>query len=425
MENASLPWPLGLAWGRDCAPEDDEWETMVMMGPGYQPRSNARRSDELRADKPPRVGQTVALQLKMHAPDGERDAHVDPCELDVNEPWESDCVVRGTVERVFAAPRIAAVAVARVSVSANASRDLRQAFDDGSEDGEENDGSEGSDGGAGNAGPAEEWIAVLRHERTKRMHRLVALAPAFDPAAAPLLDPCSDLHLRLDRLAKDLAREAKSMILRLRIRLLGIDPPIHRTVEIRGDSPLLVAHSVLNEAMGWNDSHMHQFHVKGLHAVDELPFDEGQVEENKLKLCDLGLVKGDRFWYHYDSGDNWYHEVEVEAVFPPQRGISYPRCTDGARACPPEDSGGAGGYEEFLAAATDRSSPRYEAWRVEWAADQAARTRTNRGAVAGGVWRPEHFDVAAVNAVLPQAVRRGKQRQTGAFCEPEGMYMGL
>lgn len=36
-------------------------------------------------------------------------------------------------------------------------------------------------------------------------------------------------------------------------------------------------------------------------------------------------------------------------------GKKYPLCLDGARACPPEDVGGAGGYEEFLEAIRDKT----------------------------------------------------------------------
>ncbi len=47
-----------------------------------------------------------------------------------------------------------------------------------------------------------------------------------------------------------------------------------------------------------------------------------------------------RFRYQYDFGDGWEHEVTFEGRFATEPGEKYPRCIDGARACPPEDVGG-------------------------------------------------------------------------------------
>lgn len=52
--------------------------------------------------------------------------------------------------------------------------------------------------------------------------------------------------------------------------------------------------------------------------------------------------------YDYDFGDGWEHKLTLEAIVQRQRGKKYPLCLDGARACPPEDCGGVGGYEEVL-----------------------------------------------------------------------------
>ena len=46
-------------------------------------------------------------------------------------------------------------------------------------------------------------------------------------------------------------------------------------------------------------------------------------------------------------------------------GTTYPSCIGGRRACPPEDCGGAWGYEEFLAAISDPVHDRHEGM-LEW-----------------------------------------------------------
>ena len=44
--------------------------------------------------------------------------------------------------------------------------------------------------------------------------------------------------------------------------------------------------------------------------------------------------------YTYDFGDDWEHDLAVDAVAAAEPGVAYPRCLSGRRACPPEDYGG-------------------------------------------------------------------------------------
>ncbi len=60
--------------------------------------------------------------------------------------------------------------------------------------------------------------------------------------------------------------------------------------------------------------------------------------------------------------------------------MTVPACTDGRRACPPEDCGGPWGYEEFLEIIGDPSHPEHDE-RVQWA-----------GEWGGGRLDPESFD---------------------------------
>jgi hypothetical protein len=96
-----------------------------------------------------------------------------------------------------------------------------------------------------------------------------------------------------------------------------------------------------------------------------------------------------RFTYEYDLGDSWRHTIEVEAVDDELEGDDWVVCLDGARACPPEDCGGVGGYADLLETLFDPRHPDFEAMR-EW---------------AGPAFAPERFELAAVNAAL-QRLRR-------------------
>jgi hypothetical protein len=67
--------------------------------------------------------------------------------------------------------------------------------------------------------------------------------------------------------------------------------------------------------------------------------------------------------YLYDFGDNWEHEVICEGAFPRTASGKYPQCIDGASACPPEDCGGVGGYQEFLVAIGSPKHPDHKEMR--------------------------------------------------------------
>jgi hypothetical protein len=51
--------------------------------------------------------------------------------------------------------------------------------------------------------------------------------------------------------------------------------------------------------------------------------------------------------YLYDFGDDWSHEVLLEAIVPREAKLKYPRCLAGARVCPPEDCGDPHGYSRL------------------------------------------------------------------------------
>src|SRR5207344_3292033 len=64
--------------------------------------------------------------------------------------------------------------------------------------------------------------------------------------------------------------------------------------------------------------------------------------------------------YTYDFGDDWEHDVLVEKVLDRDSTISYPRCTGGRRAAPPEDCGGIWGYADLTQTLTDPTHPGHD-----------------------------------------------------------------
>lgn len=137
------------------------------------------------------------------------------------------------------------------------------------------------------------------------------------------------------------------------VTLLDTEPPVWRRLRLPGDLTLDEVHDVLQEAMGWTDSHLHRFNVgtspRDPHFVtdfDVLEGDEG-TPESEARLDQLLRQSGDAIRYEYDFGDGWEHELRLEAV-DPLADDDRPTCLAGARACPPEDCGGSWAHEALV-----------------------------------------------------------------------------
>jgi len=157
-----------------------------------------------------------------------------------------------------------------------------------------------------------------------------------------------------------------------KITLKGIRPPIWRRIQVK-DGSLDKLHEHIQTAMGWTNSHLHQFMIDGVRHGDPDLLCEGWEDEippvDSLCTRISGVVPKDgkpfRFEYEYDFGDDWQHEIRFEGCTRAPRGARYPLCVDGARACPPEDVGGVSGYAEYLEVLADPKHEQHESF-VRW-----------------------------------------------------------
>jgi hypothetical protein len=150
-------------------------------------------------------------------------------------------------------------------------------------------------------------------------------------------------------------------IYQLRIALTDVTPPVWRRVLVPGGYTLDRLHRVIQHAMGWQDLHLHSFEIGGQQYGEPDPVGELAVRDELDTRLDAVAGKGDGFRYTYDFGDWWEHELTVEDVFTAEPDERYPACLGGARACPPEDVGGAYGYGELLEALAEPGHSRREA----------------------------------------------------------------
>lgn len=156
-------------------------------------------------------------------------------------------------------------------------------------------------------------------------------------------------------------------VYRFRIELLETDPTIWRRIETR-DVTLKQLHGLIQEAMGWKNSHLHQFRIADRRYADPRALDDADViDTGRTRVSDLVKTHGVKLQmeYEYDFGDGWLHQVDLEQVVEPKPGIKYPRCLEGACACPPEDVGGVYGFADFVEAITDPAHSEYADY-LEW-----------------------------------------------------------
>ncbi len=132
-----------------------------------------------------------------------------------------------------------------------------------------------------------------------------------------------------------------AVVYQVKVTLVGITPEIWRRFVMPGNIKLEQVHGCIQGAFGWKDCHLHEFQVAGKRYgdPDTTNGDPAIITERgtKSKLKFFGLKVGDKFLYVYDFGDDWRHEIEIEAILQPDPQGYYPQCIAGARACPPED----------------------------------------------------------------------------------------
>ncbi|NDR55364.1 plasmid pRiA4b ORF-3 family protein [Aliiruegeria sabulilitoris] len=159
-----------------------------------------------------------------------------------------------------------------------------------------------------------------------------------------------------------------TLIARLRIILNDVEPMPMRHIEVPLKIRLDRLHEVIQAAMCWTDTHLYEFRVgdAGWGEPDPDGIYDGLMDAKKItleKLLDQTATR--TIQYVYDFGDDWDHSIRIERVNEAAPGMTYPRLLKATGACPPEDVGGAWGYEEFLEALANPDHEQHEDM-VQW-----------------------------------------------------------
>jgi hypothetical protein len=174
---------------------------------------------------------------------------------------------------------------------------------------------------------------------------------------------------------------------RLKITLRGSRPPIWRRLEVPSTIRLDWLHEVLQTAFGWENYHMWVFRTdRGEYGEPDPGL--GFRAAAGVSLAGVAPAAGARLNYTYDFGDDWEHDILVEAVERAAAVVGYPRCTGGRRAGPSEDSGGIWGYSDLLEVLADTDHPEH-AERLDWL-----------GLSSAAEFDPAAFDRAEIDRLL-------------------------
>lgn len=199
------------------------------------------------------------------------------------------------------------------------------------------------------------------------------------------------------KLTKSKTQKSKNIapVYQIKVTLMDSEPEIWRRILVSGDANLGLLHAIIQIAMGWTNSHLHQFIADNTFYSDpglEIETEEMENEYNML-LCEVAPEIGESFMYEYDFGDGWEHLIEVEKIINEGavRYPSHPICLDGARACPPEDCGGSGGYMDLCEIIQNPGHEEYESM-MEW---------------LNSDFDPDAFDIQKVNKYLKK-IKWGK-----------------
>jgi len=138
------------------------------------------------------------------------------------------------------------------------------------------------------------------------------------------------------------------------VSLRHIKPRIWRRFLIAANATFGDLHRAIQDSFGWEHSHMWEFRASRRHVLAGLKHDdfvnigfEEPVPDAETVKLGTHFARSNSCQYIYDFGDDWVHDVKRNRRT--RLADSFHRqLLAGRRACPPEDCGGAFGYDRFV-----------------------------------------------------------------------------
>ncbi|MBU2613863.1 plasmid pRiA4b ORF-3 family protein [Patescibacteria group bacterium] len=170
----------------------------------------------------------------------------------------------------------------------------------------------------------------------------------------------------------DEAKKKNSTTFQFKIQIKNISKPtVWRKISVPSYYSFALLHHIIQAVFGWENAHLYQFSDNGFHsdtvitAIVDDDFDDmgEQREASEVLLLDVFKNEGQKYTYIYDFGDSWEHDIVLEKIIPEQS--ETPKLLAGKGACPPEDCGGPGGYENLKTILADPKHKEYKDYE-EW-----------------------------------------------------------
>lgn len=216
--------------------------------------------------------------------------------------------------------------------------------------------------------------ALIALDRLEEMKSTLSALDSLDPDEIQLMASLLTPPVKTpDSMVTALSLNFKQ-VYQFKVTLSGSRPPIWRRIQVPDNYSFWDLHIAIQDAMGWMDCHMHEFEVfnPATRATERIgiPTDEPDWGEKTIggwtrKISAYFSSDTPKAIYRYDFGDNWEHVVKLEKILLRVKDKAYPICLAGKRACPPEDCGGIGGYEELLEILADPDHDDYEST-LDW-----------------------------------------------------------
>ena len=152
---------------------------------------------------------------------------------------------------------------------------------------------------------------------------------------------------------KSIPPELKKKTFVFHVELIGgppwieLDSPVVRMIEIKAKQTLDDLHHVVFDAFDRDDEHMYEFQLGAKRPMDQKavryshpfacddPFGASPPKNaNKTEIGTLGLCVGDIFFYWFDFGDDWMHEIKLATIGDEEKKAKYPRLTESVGESP-------------------------------------------------------------------------------------------